>query len=143
MAKNSYQERLGFNSTKAVFMCGHKSNIYFKGEQMMLKMMAETEKKLCPDCRKERLKKVNKHVWIPFWYYREHLEHARNIITGGYNKETKEIEVWLPPKKLQEYVEYINRIYYEIHNSPIQNNKWKKSLKQQYSLLRSTRKTTS
>ena len=122
MESKDFNKRFGDNSIMAPFMCGHSHIIYYNGSQTLKARLAQAEKSLCPDCKKKKLKKENEHIFVPYTYYKEHLKKARNIVVGEYDKETKEIELWVPKNKAAEYAAERIRRYYEINNTPPHNN---------------------
>ena len=122
MEQDNFHKRYGDNSIMAPFKCGHWHKVYYNGQQTLRERLAQAERSLCPDCKTKKLKKENVHIFIPWGYYKEHLSHARNIVKGKYDKTNNTIELWLPKQRFDEYVAETSRRYYEINNTPPQNN---------------------
>lgn len=123
MAKSDYHKKYGDNQFTAIWKCGHRYPVYYNGKSSLNSRLMEAEKRLCPQCRDERLKKENEHIFVPWWYYKAHLENARNIVKGEYDPETKKIELWIPKKKAAEYMAEKLRRYFQPINTPVQNNR--------------------
>ena len=120
MSQKNYRD----NSIMAPHKCGHTEKVYYSGgEQAKIKRLSEAERQLCSKCKERKLKKENAHKDIPYSYYITHLKKARNVIAGKYKPDTKEIEVWMPWSKYDEYLAISQRIYYEIHNTPVKYNR--------------------
>ena len=123
MKQDIFHKKLGDNSIMAPFACGHMHLIYYNGESSKLERLCQAEKSLCPKCKTEKLKKDNIHIFVPYGYYKDHLTTARNIVKGNFDNRNKTIELWLPQNKVDEFVAETGRRYYEINNTPPQNNR--------------------
>lgn len=123
MTHNDYENRYGENKYMAPHKCGHSEPIYYHGKQDLRRRLIQAENSLCSKCKAKKLKKENERIFVPYWYYKKHLLHARNIVKGEYDKDSGKIELWVPKNKAAEYTAERLRRYYRPINSPVVCNR--------------------